>query len=83
MNLTVLIGQLMMVVTITQSWRSYRPQKWQRPAADKQVSAAKKRLLTFRRLFKQIKINAMKVIAEQNKVQTLNQLKKVTNGYKY
>ena len=83
MNLIVWIGQLMMVVTITQGQRSYRPQKWRRPAAEKQVSAAKKRLLSFRMLFKQIKINAKKVIAEQNKVQTLNQLKKVTNGYKY
>ena len=78
----------MMVVTITQGQRSYRPQKWRRPAAGKPVSAwklsgQKGRFITFQELFEQVKIASLKVTAARKAPQTLHRMKNITNGYKY
>ena len=81
MNLTGLIRQLLMVVTITQGRRIYRPRKWQRPAAGQPIQ--KGRFITFQELFEQVKIAALTVTAERKAPQTLNRMKNITNGYKY
>ena len=84
MNLTV-IGQLILVVTLTQGRRSYRPQKWRRPAAGKGLFQ-KGEFISIQELLRSFQlpqIAAFMATAEHKAPQTFNQMKNITNGYKF